>query len=555
MDIGLAFFVYRRPEHTRKVLESVKENGFKKIYIFQDGLKDEKNREEWEEVSRIVKNIDFTEVELHISEHNKGLANSVVDGINYVIARHEAVIALEDDVVLGNGYLDFMDACFEKYKENPQVMCVCGASVGDYVTNGIKSQYDVFFSYRMCSRAWGTWKDRWSLFHRDINYVKDFLKDDELSENVARIAGRDVIWMARALVNHPEGIDTWATYWGIIQAVRNGVEVTPFRALARDIGHDGSGTNSLGTTDRYDTVIHRNHEKLNLPDIVDVNQEMIYRTAILMEHIKIMPTPSLGTLENIEKNIIQSNLSYQKISLDYVEFNDYAKNMDVFFKVFYRENTNERYMRKIMEYYFTEKFLEFSRYTENDIYIDAGCSTSPWVFYLREKRGIKAFGLDLQVKSIPETYKRWYYLGENVTRTTFPDNSVTGISMQSSFECLLKNGDISFIKECGRILRPGGKLVISPLYLTEKYISAVSIDKYHQHNKDEDQEEYVRFDCMGMRRANHYDIPHLKSRILDTVEAIGMEYIIYILPNCDVPDYDFPNCFSYLKFILVITKK
>ena len=35
--IGLALFVYTRPEHTKKVLESVKRNGFEKIYIFQDG--------------------------------------------------------------------------------------------------------------------------------------------------------------------------------------------------------------------------------------------------------------------------------------------------------------------------------------------------------------------------------------------------------------------------------------------------------------------------------------------------------------------------------------
>ena len=153
MDIGLAFFVYRRPEHTQKVLETINRNHFKKIYIFQDGLKDEKHWNDWNKVSEIVKNINFAEVELHISECNKGLSNSIVDGINYVIGRHDAVIALEDDMVLGDGYLDFMNACFEKYRENPQVMCVCGASVGDFVTDGSQSPYDVFFSYRMSSRV------------------------------------------------------------------------------------------------------------------------------------------------------------------------------------------------------------------------------------------------------------------------------------------------------------------------------------------------------------------------------------------------------------------
>ena len=333
------------------------------------------------------------------------------------------------------------------------------------------------------------------------------------------------------------------------------MEVTPYKALAQDIGYDGSGTNSLDTTDRYDTVMYEKPRDLHLPDTVDVNQKIIYRTSILVENIKIMPTPSLNDLTSIEENIVRANLHYKKIIFDSIDFKNYLKNIDVLFPIFYHSNTNNRYTRKIMEYYFTEKFLNFSSYTSDDIYIDAGCGTSPWTFYLREKRGIRAFGVDLHVEHLPASYRRWYYLGENVTRTTFPDNSVTGISMQSAFECLLRDGDIEFIKECGRILRPGGKVVISPLYLTKKYISAVSIDKYHQHNKDEDQEEYVRFDCEGLRRANHYDISHLKSRVLDTAEANGMDYMIYVLANEDVPKYDFLNCFSYLKFILVLTKK
>ena len=407
----------------------------------------------------------------------------------------------------------------------------------------------------MSSRGWGTWKNRWSLFHRDLDYIKKFLADDELSERVAHTAGRDLIWMARMLVNQSGKIDTWATYWSIIQASRSGVEVVPCKALAQDIGHDNSGTNSLVTTNRYDTVIHEKVKNLHFPDIIDVRKDIIYRTSILMENIKIMPTPSLDDLTSIENHIIYEHLHCKKIALNKPHFNQYLKSIDILFPFFYQASTNVRYVRKIMEYYFTEKFLGLSTYGENDIYIDAGCSTSPWVFYLREKRGIKAFGLDLHVENIPVEYRKWYYLGENVTRTTFPDNSVAGISMQSSFECLLKNGDIEFIRECGRILRAGGKVVISPLYLTHNYISAVSMDKYHQHNKDDDQEEYVRFDCEGVCRANHYDVSHLKSRVLDTAEESGMEYVIYILPNEDVPPYDFPDCFSYLKFILVLTKK
>ena len=55
MDTGLAFFVYKRPEHTQAVINSIVQNTFKHIYIFQDGLRDEKDRNAWEEVSPIAR--------------------------------------------------------------------------------------------------------------------------------------------------------------------------------------------------------------------------------------------------------------------------------------------------------------------------------------------------------------------------------------------------------------------------------------------------------------------------------------------------------------------
>ena len=59
--IGLALFVYIRPEHAKRVIESIKRNHFEKIYVFQDGLKNEMDREGWEKVSELIKGIDFAE--------------------------------------------------------------------------------------------------------------------------------------------------------------------------------------------------------------------------------------------------------------------------------------------------------------------------------------------------------------------------------------------------------------------------------------------------------------------------------------------------------------
>lgn len=154
--IGLALFVYKRPKETKQVIDSIERNHFEKIYVFQDGLKDEADRENWESVSELVKKISFAETEIHISKKNKGLANSIIDGMNYVFERHEMAIALEDDIVLSYAYKDLAETLFEKYGENKKVMAICGGGVGTVIPEGY--EYDIYFNYRMSSVAFGTWR-------------------------------------------------------------------------------------------------------------------------------------------------------------------------------------------------------------------------------------------------------------------------------------------------------------------------------------------------------------------------------------------------------------
>nr|WP_300841146.1 hypothetical protein [uncultured Acetatifactor sp.] len=246
--IGLAFFVYKRPECTGRVIESIKKNNFEKIYIFQDGLKNEKDREQWEEVSAMVKAIDFTDTEIHISDRNKGLADSIVEGMDYVFERHETAIALEDDALLSQDYKDFMTACFTRYKNDKKIM---GVSGGNHVEVAEDYPYDVCFLYRMSSLGFGTWRDRWAGFERNPKTLTGILKDREKSK-VLELAGDLKHYVTESIQNK---IDTWATYWALYQIDSQRYHIAPKRNLATDIGRDGSGTNSTVATHRYEVPL------------------------------------------------------------------------------------------------------------------------------------------------------------------------------------------------------------------------------------------------------------------------------------------------------------
>lgn len=274
---GLALFVYIRPEHTKKVLESIKRNGFERIYIFQDGLKRETDREQWEAVSELIRNVDFAKTEIHIFQENKGLANSIVEGMNYVFDRHETAIALEDDVVLADGYKYLMESLFSKYKENKKVMSVCGGGFGVVIPK--EYPYDIYFSYRMSSIAFGTWKDRWQIFDRDPFVLKKIMKEPR-KRKMLEFAGNDVVKMVWASVAGE--CDTWATYWQLHQIDQMAFHLIPVAGYAKDIGRDGTGTNTTSIICRYDTELDgKPKQEFELPDDTVLWEEIINDTADL----------------------------------------------------------------------------------------------------------------------------------------------------------------------------------------------------------------------------------------------------------------------------------
>lgn len=118
MKIATLLFTYNRSRHTGQVIESLKNNTVlpEKLIVFQDGVKQDEDAEEWQKVNSLVHEIDWCEKEVIVSGYNKGLAESIVSGIEYAFRENDAVIVLEDDCVAAPNFIRFMTQCFERYE-------------------------------------------------------------------------------------------------------------------------------------------------------------------------------------------------------------------------------------------------------------------------------------------------------------------------------------------------------------------------------------------------------------------------------------------------------
>ena len=271
MKTGIALFVYNRPEHTHEVLKGLQRNNISKLYIFSDGFKDEKDKDSVEKVRNLIDSIDWYETEIIKNKINKGLANSIVYGVNYVLEKYTRIIVLEDDCVPSDDFIVFMEKCFEKYEDNEKVMNITGYSLPINIPSDYP--YDIYFSYRSSSWGWGTWRRAWKYFDRNKLILEEIEKSYGLIKKINRVS-EDLIPMLKNQIN--DKLDSWAVFWAINIVKNNGVCVNPIKSKIKNIGHDGTGTH-CGTNNRYSKVklIKEDIDLLNLPDKVIIDDLII----------------------------------------------------------------------------------------------------------------------------------------------------------------------------------------------------------------------------------------------------------------------------------------
>lgn len=255
MRIGLAIFAYCRKEHLIKVLEGLKQNeAVDTVYFFQDGLKCETDRVLWEETAQVICRVNWCKKKVIIAEKNKGLSQSIIDGIQIVLEENDAVIVLEDDCVPKPSFVAYMKQCFAKYADDQNVFSIAGYS---WPIKLEKGDSDIYFCGRPCSWGWGTWKDRWKYYVREANLIIDIKKDKEASKRLATW-GDD---LENMLVNNYLGYnDSWYVYWALLMIRRKVYAVNPYVSLIDNIGFDGTGVH-CGVTNRFDVYSLDNRAK------------------------------------------------------------------------------------------------------------------------------------------------------------------------------------------------------------------------------------------------------------------------------------------------------
>ena len=126
----VVIFCYRRK--ITKLIDSLIENRESKnteLFIYSDGFKSNIDKKDVINLRKDLKKIHgFKSVYVIESDKNNGLANSVIKGVNDIIKKFGKIIVLEDDLIVSQYFLNFMNRSLSLYNENKNIWSISGYS-------------------------------------------------------------------------------------------------------------------------------------------------------------------------------------------------------------------------------------------------------------------------------------------------------------------------------------------------------------------------------------------------------------------------------------------
>ncbi|MCS6289239.1 MAG: glycosyltransferase family 2 protein [Nitrospira sp.] len=235
--IGL--FVYKRPEHTVRVLEGLRNNRESResdLFVFSDGAKNSLANEGVSAVRVLVRGLaGFRSVTVVEQSVNLGLARSIVTGVTDLTGRYGRVIVLEDDVVPAPHFLQYMNAALEKYEHVREVISIHGYSYPVHC-----SLPETFFLRGADCWGWATWARGWRVFEPDGAKLLTRLSASGLASVFDLDGGYPYTKMLEDQVAGRN--DSWAIRWHAAAFLEGLLTLYPGSSQVQNIGTDGSGT-------------------------------------------------------------------------------------------------------------------------------------------------------------------------------------------------------------------------------------------------------------------------------------------------------------------------
>lgn len=206
-----------------------------------------------------------------------------------------------------------------------------------------------------------------------------------------------------------------------------------------------------------------------------------------------------------------------------------------------------------MEHCFFEKALEhfvsliLIRPRRGFVGVDIGSCKSVVPDILRNVYGCECYEQDLEYTPGVHGHR----IGSNAAELPLEAGTVDFATLHCTYEHFEGAADTAFVRECGRVLKPGGKVVILPLYVNLNYCNVTGEAEQGRAavRFDDDATYYCEIPEWRNRFGRHYSPEALVRRVLKPATQSGLTPRLYRVRNWSVVHRDL-----WMRWILVLER-
>lgn len=259
------------------------------LIVFVDGARPQKQgeKEKVQDVCDFVKTITgFKSHTYHFSRRNKGLGPSIIAGVTEVVNLYGKAIILEDDLIVSQNFLSYMNQGLEKYESNKKVFSIGGW--GCKVQPPKNYYYDAYMDVRSTSWGWGTWIDRWKSVDWELKNWGNVVKT---KRSFNRWGGGDCYSMLKGW--HDGHNQSWAIRFTYAQFLQNKLTLFPILSKVDNKGFDENATDCPRYCRTKWIFEDSSTKEFRLPDDVRIDnrfhkQVMYYRSFFCRAKAKLI---------------------------------------------------------------------------------------------------------------------------------------------------------------------------------------------------------------------------------------------------------------------------
>jgi hypothetical protein len=253
LSTPVVFAIFKRPETTAKVFETIRQAKPPKLFVIADGprLHVPGEAEQCAATRAIIDRVDWDcEVFTNYSETNLGCGKRLSSGLDWVFDNVEEAIILEDDCLPDPSFFRFCEELLDKYRDDCRIFSISGQNVQ---FGRQRTEYSYYFSRYNHSWGWATWKRAWQYFDFDMKLWPE-AQAKEVLNDILPDAATARFWTNVFQSTYLEHRNIWDYQWTFTCWIQGASCILSNTNLISNIGFGEGSTNTPNINSKYSNI-------------------------------------------------------------------------------------------------------------------------------------------------------------------------------------------------------------------------------------------------------------------------------------------------------------